>query len=260
MKFQQIRGATAIITFGGKRFLIDPFFADKGSTPPIPSPHNATPNPLVELPVPIEQLVSVDAVIVTHMHHFDHFDETACNAIPKGKSMFTQSAGEAEDMRKLGFKDVTALADNGTPFGEVTLFRTDAAHGQGKAADNNYKAFNIPSEASGVVLKHPAEKTLYIAGDTLWYVGVEDAICKHQPDVIVLNAALAAFADETPILMGTDGVYAVAKVAPAATVITSHLDAVNHARIGRTEMRKFVEENKLAGRVYIPEDGETLSL
>ena len=258
MKFQQIRGATVVVTYGGKTFLVDPFFAKKGSTPPVPSPYNNSPNPLVELPVSVKELVSVDAVIVTHMHHFDHFDEAARDAIPKDKSIFTQSGSEAEDMRKLGFKNVTALADNGIPFGGVTLFRTDAAHGQGDASDRNYKAFGLPADASGVVFKHPNEKTLYIAGDTVWYEGVKEAIDKHQPEVIVLNAALAAFPDETPILMGTDGLYEVSKAAPAAVIIASHLDAVNHARIGREEMRCFVEEKSLTKTVHIPEDGEEL--
>lgn len=258
MKFQQIRGATVLVTFGDKTFLIDPFFAAKGSTPPIPSPYNNSPNPLVALPVSIQELVSVDAVIVTHMHHFDHFDEAARDAIPKDKPMFTQNEGEAEDMRQLGFQNVTALKDSGVPFGEITLFRTDAAHGLGEASDKNYKAFGIPADASGVVFKHPDEKTLYIAGDTIWYVGVKEAIDRHQPEIIVLNAALAAFPDETPILMGTDGLYEVAKEAPTAVIIASHLDAVNHARIGREEMRHFVEEKKLTKRVYIPKDGEVI--
>ena len=36
MTFKQIRSATAVLTFGGVRFLIDPWFADKGAFPPIP--------------------------------------------------------------------------------------------------------------------------------------------------------------------------------------------------------------------------------
>ena len=51
--------------------------------------------------------------------------------------LFTQSEGEADDMRKLGFKNVTALTDNGVLFDGITLFRTDAAHGQGAASDRN---------------------------------------------------------------------------------------------------------------------------
>ena len=40
MKFQQIRSATAIITYGGVRFLIDPWLSAKDAYPPIPgSPH-----------------------------------------------------------------------------------------------------------------------------------------------------------------------------------------------------------------------------
>lgn len=259
MKFQQIRGATVVVAYGGKTFLIDPFFADKGTTPPVPSPYNDLPNPLVALPVPVKELVSVDAVIVTHMHHFDHFDEAARDTIPKDKPMFAQNEGEAEDMRQLGFKNVTALKNSGVPFGEVTLFRTDAAHGLGEASDKNYKAFGLPADASGVVFKHPDEKALYIAGDTVWYEGVAKAIHTHQPGIIVLNAAQAAFPDETPILMGTDGLYEVVKAAPSAIIIASHMDAVNHARIGREEVRRFVEEKKLTERVFIPEDGEVLS-
>lgn len=35
MQFQQIRGATSIITYGGKKFLLDPFLAPKGAVPPL---------------------------------------------------------------------------------------------------------------------------------------------------------------------------------------------------------------------------------
>ena len=35
MKFQEIRSATAIVTFGGVRFLVDPWLGAKESIPPI---------------------------------------------------------------------------------------------------------------------------------------------------------------------------------------------------------------------------------
>ena len=77
MKFQEIRNATAIITYANTKFLLDPFLAPRGSYPPVPSPYNNTPNPMVDLPLPIEEIIKVEATIVTHMHHFDHFDEFA---------------------------------------------------------------------------------------------------------------------------------------------------------------------------------------
>ena len=77
MKFQQIRSATAIVTYGGVRFLIDPWLAPKDACPPIPgSPHPELRCPIHELPMPLEKIIEFDAVIATHLH-FDHFDETA---------------------------------------------------------------------------------------------------------------------------------------------------------------------------------------
>ena len=36
MKFKQIRSATSIVTFGSKRFLIDPMLAQQGAYPEVP--------------------------------------------------------------------------------------------------------------------------------------------------------------------------------------------------------------------------------
>ena len=107
-----------------------------------------------------------------------------------------------------------------------------------------------------MVFVAPGEKTLYAAGDTVWYAGVRAALDRYRPDVVVLNAADARFCDEMPILMGADGLYEAAMAAPQATIIASHLDAVNHARLGRAGLREFVQAKELSERIRIPEDGE----
>ena len=108
-------------------------------------------------------------------------------------------------------------------------------------------------------MKAPGEKTLYLAGDTLWYDGIETNLDVYRPEVIVLNPANAQMYDGAPILMGQDGLMEVAKFAPQAKIIASHLDAVNHARVSRADIRKFSKENNLEDRVLIPLDGETLT-
>ncbi len=260
MQFQQIRGATSVITYGGKKFLLDPFLAPKGTLPPIPSPYNNLSNPLVELPLPVSEIIAVDAVIVTHMHHFDHFDDHAAKALPKTIPMFVQSEKEAEDMRMWGFTRVTALTDAGVTFDDVTLYRTEALHGDGVTAAYYYQKFGLPSEACGVVFRAVGEKVFYAAGDTLWYDGVRRAMEKYKPEVIALNAANAQMYDGTPILMGVDGVKEVALAAPDAILIATHMDAVNHARVSRTDLRKFAEANGLAQRLYLPDDGQVVTL
>ncbi len=260
MQFQQIRGATSIVTFGGKKFLIDPFLAPKGACPPVPSPYNNDNNPLVELPLPISDIVRVDAVIVTHMHHFDHFDAQAANALPKSMPMFVQSEREADDMRDLGFSNVTPLTDKGVTFGGVTLYRTEALHGDGVTAAYYYKKYGLPAEACGVVFCAPGEKVFYEAGDTLWYEGVQRVIETFRPEIIALNAANAQMYDGTPILMGVDGVREVALAAPEAILVATHMDAVNHARTSREDLRNFAAANGLDQRMYIPNDGESITL
>ena len=260
MLFQQIRGATSIITFGGGRFLVDPFLARKGTLPAVPSPWNNSPNPLVELPLPVEDIVAVDAVIVTHMHHFDHFDRAACEALDKALPVFTRNEAEAEDMRTSGFRHVEALTAEGADFRGVTLQKTEALHGKGEAAARNYAQFGLPSEACGVLFSAEGEKRLYIAGDTVWFQGVADVLEKFRPEVVALNAAWAQFYDGTPILMGPEELARVAASAPQAMLIATHMDAVNHARLDRAQLRRFVRERGLEGRFLIHEDGEILNL
>lgn len=260
MQFHQIRGATSIVTYGGQRFLVDPFFAPRGSCPPIPSPYNTLANPLVELPLPVETIIAVDAVIITHMHHFDHFDTCAAQALPGTMPVFVQSEKEAADMRALGFGNVTPLDAEGVSFRGVHLHRTEALHGDGVTAAYYYRKFALPAEACGFVLRAPGEKVFYAAGDTLWFDGVQHAITQYRPQVIALNAANAQMYDGTPILMGVDGVREVALAAPGATLIATHMDAVNHACLNRAGLRAFAETEGLTRRLLIPADGEILCL
>ena len=70
MQFQQIRSATAIVTFGGSRFLIDPWLAPKDACPPIPGSVN--PNlrcPVYELPLSIPE-VSIASLTALEISFF----------------------------------------------------------------------------------------------------------------------------------------------------------------------------------------------
>ena len=256
MKFQQIRSATAIVTFGDSRFLIDPWLAPKDACPPIPG--SANPDlrcPVYELPLPLEQILRVDAVIATHLH-FDHFDDTAMKAIPKAMPIFAQDETDAKTLRDNGFADVRILKYGGLDFNGVALIKTDCIHGQPGEIGRLYENLPIRREACGVVMRHPNEKTLYLAGDTVWCDYVAAAINAHRPNVIVVNAARAAVAGFGPIIMGLEDIENVLTAAPYATVIASHMDNVGHATLWRKDIRDFAAKRNLGSRLLIPEDGE----
>lgn len=69
MKFRQPRNATIIIGYAGKKFLVDPMLAEKGGFPGFEGTINShIPNPLVDLPAPMDEILDVDAVIVRGRH------------------------------------------------------------------------------------------------------------------------------------------------------------------------------------------------
>src|SRR5699024_7685 len=129
MKLTQVRNATLIVEYAGKKFLIDPFFAEKDKYTALPESANQDrTTPWVELPLPIEEIIKVDAVILTHLH-LDHFDEAAIEALPKDIQIFAQDEKEAETVRSYGFNHVAHLKAEGSSFEDVKLIKTDGIHG-----------------------------------------------------------------------------------------------------------------------------------
>jgi L-ascorbate metabolism protein UlaG (beta-lactamase superfamily) len=254
MHVQQIRNATLVIDYAGKRFLVDPLLAEQGAYPGFAGTANShLANPLVGLPVPMDRLLDVDAVIVTHLHA-DHWDEAARRLVPRGLPLFAQNAADAARLRADGFSDVRLFSD-GTLFEGIALHRTGGRHG----SDQVMAAIGERmGEVSGVVFGHAGEPTLYVAGDTVWNRHVEDALARYRPDVVVLNCGDAQVPGLGAIIMDQHDLARVAQAAPQAAIVASHLEAVNHCVLSRAALRDFLSAQGLAGRVLVPEDGDTL--
>ncbi|MFC2949385.1 MBL fold metallo-hydrolase [Virgibacillus sediminis] len=253
MDIQQIRNATLVVEYAGKKFLVDPMLAEKGTYPPFPnSPRQDQNNPLVSLPTSIDDIMKgINAVIVTHLH-YDHWDEAAKEALPKEVKIFSQNEEDATEIRGAGFQDVEVLQED-TVFEGIQLIKTKGEHGRGEI-------LKLAGEVCGVVFKHAEEKTLYIAGDTVWYDAVQETINTHKPEVIVVNAGDNQFFEGGSLVMNEDDVYEVVKAAPDAKVIAVHMEAVNHWNLSKGELKSFLDENGIAANVLVPEDGESYSM
>lgn len=223
VKVQQIRNATIKVDYADTTFLIDPMLAKKGAYPGFEGTYNShLRNPLVELPLPVNEVMKADAIIVTHTHP-DHWDEAAKQSLPKNMPIFAQSAEDAESIRKDGFTDVRVLTEN-TVFNGTRLSKTGGQHGNDKMMADYGKLLGT---VSGVVFQRSGHKTVYVAGDTVWNRHVEDAIKQHQPDVIILNTGYARLLGyDGSIIMGKEDLHRAYQLAPQAKVIGSHMEAV----------------------------------
>ncbi|MFB9990952.1 MBL fold metallo-hydrolase [Deinococcus oregonensis] len=256
MNIQQIRNATLKLEYAGNTFLIDPMLAEQGAYPGLQgAPNSHLGNPTVGLVVPVDELTAVDAVIVTHTH-FDHWDDVAKDVLLKHLPVFVQHEADAQLIRSSGFTDVRVLT-NTTEFKGVALSRTSGQHGSDAAIA---AIGELLGEVSGVVFRHPSEKTLYLAGDTLWNDHVAQALNTYHPDVVILNCGDAQITGLGSIVMNTQDVLEVHRAAPQATLIATHLEGVAHAVLSRAELRAFAADQGFAAQLRVPDDGQTVAL
>ncbi|MEF2098333.1 MBL fold metallo-hydrolase [Bacillus sp. CFBP9009] len=253
MNIKQIRNATLVVEYAGKRFLIDPMLAEKGTYPPFPNSLRQDQfNPLVSLPTSIENIIhDIDAVIVTHLH-LDHFDDVAKEVLPKDIKMFVQNEEDATEVRNAGFQNVEILQED-TVFEGIQLIKTKGEHGRGEI-------LKLAGLVCGVVFKHSNEKTLYVAGDTVWYDAVQEVIDTNKPEIIAVNGGNNQFFEGGSLIMGKEDIYEVYKSAPNAQIIVSHMEAVNHWTLSKNELKNFLDEKGISSTVLIPDDGESYSL
>jgi putative uncharacterized protein ORF SG38 len=257
MKITQVRNATLIVEYNNTKFLIDPWLAPKESMAGFDGAINSNVRqPRVELPFEIEKIVDVDAVIITHVHD-DHWDEYAEKALKKNIKLFVQSETDKNYIQRKGFTNVEIIAETGTKYDGITLYKTTGQHGKREIVKPIWETINIPYDTMGIVFKSEKEKTLYIAGDTIWCEEVKNAITTFNPDVIIVNACAATMLNGERIIMNDEDVKEVLKAAPNAEVIASHMDTVSHLSVTRDYLKELKEINKI-DNLLIPDDGEIL--
>lgn len=258
MKITQIRNATIIVEYNETKFLIDPWLGPKDYMEGFESALNSQiRQPRVELPFEIEKTVDVDAVILTHFHP-DHFDEYAVNALNKDIKFFVQSQKDLEIIKSYGFKNLEVMTQQGIDYKNIKLYKTDCQHGKREIIKPLCESIGMPYDAMGVVFKSNNEKTLYVAGDTIWCDEVSEAIDKFEPEIIVVNACAATVINGERLIMNIDDVRQVIKKAPKSTIIASHMDTVSHLTVTRKDLEEFREKESVKN-LLIPDDGEALN-
>ncbi|MCF2587114.1 MBL fold metallo-hydrolase [Brevibacterium sp. UCMA 11752] len=253
MKMTQVRNATMVMSYDDATVLIDPMLGAKGSMPPFPCATGDTSrNPLVDLVVSLDELLTPDVIVVTHTHA-DHWDPAAAALLPRHTPILAQHAEDAALIADEGFTDVRILESTTTVAG-VEFTRAGGQHG----SDEILESMPDIGEVMGVVLRHDDDPVVYIAGDTIMTDEVRRNLAEVAPDVVVLNTGEAVPSTLGPIIMGPKDVVEVAGLAPQAKVVASHLEALNHCPATREDVRAAASAHAITDRVLVPEDGEVL--
>lgn len=249
MKLRLIRNATSKISYAGQCILFDPYFAEKFT---LPSYTGKSKNPLVDLPVAIEEILeNVDMTIVSHIHS-DHFDSVAQSSLNSDMPIVCQCKNKKE-IEKLGFKNVTAIKEN-YQWRNINIKRIDAKHGSGCV-------LMLMGKTSGFLFKAVGEPTVYWTGDTILCDEVRQVLLTEKPDIVITHSCGAVWGKNVKIVMDEVQTVEVCKLLPNSIIVAIHMEALDHGTVSRSELRKYAKENGIEDKkLIILNDGESFSL
>ncbi len=246
---QLLRNATMRLNFAGHVFLTDPMLSQKGEIQPFAG---VASNPTVDLPMSVDEILTgVDAVVVSHLHP-DHFHRAAEQAVLKTKPVFCQPEDEAQ-IRSAGFENVIPVAET-INWNGITITRFRGQHGTGPILE-------MMGTVSGFVFQAKNEPTILWSGDTIWCPPVAETVRRFNPDFILTHSGGAQKPGFEPIVMDARQTIETARSAPQARIIAIHMEALDHCRVRRQDLRDAASAAGIASdQLIIPEDGQTIPL
>lgn len=247
MQIRLIRSATLTVEIAGTTLLVDPWLAARGEGK---SYSGRGPSPLVDLPLPAENLLDgIDAVLVSHLHS-DHFDDVAQKMLPRSMPILCHGR-DREAIIAMGFDDVRAIGE-GIMMGGVSIRTTDGRHGPPEVLEDM-------GDVSGFLIGAVSEPTLYWAGDTILCAEVENVLMAERPEIVVVHGCGALWKGKGPLVMDLPMIARALDLAHWAQVIVTHMDAVDHATVSRADLRAVAPSWPGSDRLLVPLDGESLS-
>ncbi len=220
--------STFILEIEGRRFLVDPVWAERASPFGALGPRrfHAPPLPLAELP-------PLDAVLLSH-DHYDHFDARTLRLLGQRGHRFVTPLGVGAHLRRLGVRSdrITELDWwQSLSIGDVELVATPARHFSGRAwhFQDRDRALWCGFAFRG------RNRRAYYAGDTSYFGGFAEIGASLGPfDVTLIE--IGAYAQAWPdVHIGPELAARAVREARGAVFLPVHWGTFDLAFHGWTE-------------------------
>ena len=248
LRLTYIGGPTLLLELGGLRLLTDPTFDPAGSSYPTPVyVLRKTQGPAVTP----ESLGRVDAVLLSHDHHFDNLDHAGRALLARAGRVLTTDAGAA----RLG-GNASGLA----PWQTVELTTRDGRMLRVTATPARHgPADGDRGPVTGFVLAFAdaPDHAIYISGDTVWYDGVAAVAGRFAVEVAVLFMGAARVREVGPahLTLTADEAVTAARALGGAIVIPLHFEGWEHFSESRAEVTRAFAAAGLEHRLRWLEPG-----
>jgi L-ascorbate metabolism protein UlaG (beta-lactamase superfamily) len=252
-RFTYIGGPTALIELAGFRLLTDPTFDAAGTDYPTPAyTLHKTQSPAVT-PTALGQ---IDAVLLSHDHHFDNLDNAGRASLPHARSVITTKAGaERLGGNAVGLEAWESRELNAAGGATLTITAAPARHGPADGDRGPCIGFVLQSSLT-------TDPVVYFSGDTVWYEGVAEVGKRFDVGVAVLNlgAARVAVAGPHDLTFSAHDAVTLATQWPNATIIPLHYEGWTHFTEGAVEVEATFDAAGLSDRIRWPSPGKPTSL
>jgi L-ascorbate metabolism protein UlaG (beta-lactamase superfamily) len=254
-RLTHIGAATLLLELGGLRLLTDPAFDRAGAryTVPRPIPHLFNSHRTEDPALAAESVGELDAVLLSHEHHFDNLDDSGRELLPGAGTVLTTKAGA----RRLGGNAIGL--DPGETFtveangGALEVTAMPARHGP-------LLIGQMAGPVIGFLLRHERlEKPAWLSGDTRWYGAIREALAAQGPiGTAIVNIGAARFRPTGFARYTMDALEAagVVQEVDAEQAIPIHFEGWAHFKQDRDTARREFERAGIADRVRWLDRGE----
>ncbi|MER6028530.1 MBL fold metallo-hydrolase [Streptomyces sp. NPDC001851] len=239
-------GPTALIEYGGLRFLTDPTFDEPGDYPlgggrflTKTAASRATP----------AGLGRIDVVLLSHDEHPDNLDRSGRALLAGVPLTLTTPAGAQRlGARATGLADWESVELDRPGGGTVTVTGVPAVHGPG----GKEQVEPIAGQVVGFVLTGEGLPTVYVSGDNASLDAVREIADRFGPvDTAVLfaGAPRTVLFDGALLVLDGAGAAEAARLLGARRVVPVHCDSWTHFTEGRDDVVTAFEKAGLADRL-----------
>ena len=245
LAIQLVGGPTAIVEYGGLRWLTDPALSPPGEY-----------GGLTKLTGPALDVAEhgpIDVVLLSHHHHSDNLDPAGRAFLPSVPRVLSTTKAAAElGGNVIGMEPWSEVELETPSGGTVKVTAVHAQHGPDGSDE-------LQGPVLGFVLAAPGAETVYISGDNASRDVVRSIVEKTGAlEIAILNAGAVQLSkfDGAYLTLSADHAADVAKILQARVVIPLHFEGWGHFTQGANELKAAFSGNGIRDRLVMLERGE----
>ncbi len=242
---QLVGGPTAILEYGGVRWLTDPALSPPGEY-----------GGLTKLTGPAFDLgaqAPIDVVLLSHHHHSDNLDPVGSAFLPSaGRVLSTTRAADELGGNVVGMEPWSQVEVESPGAGAVKVTAVHAQHGPDGSDE-------IQGPVLGFVLSAPGADAVYFSGDNASR-DVVRAIVQRTGEIAIaiLNAGAVQLSkfDGAYLTLSADHAADVAQILGARVVVPLHFEGWAHFTQGADELESAFSGNGIRHRLVMLQRGQ----